>query len=135
MVIEMSHHLETIDRLELEVRGYVRNFPAVFTHSSGSRLTDEDGREYIDFFAGAGVLNYGHNNPELKSALMDYLSGDRIIHSLDMATEAKARFLKRLEEGILKPRELDYMVQFPGPTGTNAGETALNFARKVTGHR
>src|SRR5690625_5529322 len=99
----MSHHLETINRLESEVRGYVRSFPTVFTHSSGSRLTDEDGREYIDFFAGAGVLNYGHNNPELKSALMDYLAEDRIIHSLDMATEAKARFLERFEEVILKP--------------------------------
>lgn len=129
----MSHHLETINRLESEVRGYVRNFPAVFTHSSGSRLTDEDGREYIDFFAGAGVLNYGHNNPELKSALMDYLAEDRIIHSLDMATEAKARFLERFEEVILKPRELDYKVQFPGPTGTNAVEAALKLARKVTG--
>lgn len=129
----MSHHLETINRLESEVRGYVRSFPTVFTHSSGSRLTDEDGREYIDFFAGAGVLNYGHNNPELKSALMDYLSEDRIIHSLDMATEAKARFLERFEEVILKPRELDYKVQFPGPTGTNAVEAALKLARKVTG--
>jgi diaminobutyrate-2-oxoglutarate transaminase len=129
----MSHHLETINRLESEVRSYVRNFPAVFTHSRGARLIDEDGREYIDFFAGAGVLNYGHNNPEIKSALMEYLSEDRIVHSLDMASSARAEFLERFEEVILKPRGLDYKVQFPGPTGTNSVETALKLARKVTG--
>jgi diaminobutyrate-2-oxoglutarate transaminase len=125
--------LETINRLESEVRGYVRSFPCVFTHARGARLTDEDGREYIDFFAGAGVMNYGHNHPNLKRALLDYLAEDRIVHSLDMATEAKARFLERFEEVILKPRGLDYRVQFPGPTGTNAVEAALKLARKVTG--
>jgi diaminobutyrate-2-oxoglutarate transaminase len=131
----MSHHLDTINRLESDVRSYVRNFPTVFTHSRGARLTDEDGREFIDFFAGAGVLNYGHNNPEIKSALMDYLAEDHIVHSLDMATSARAKFLERFEEVILKPRGMDYKVQFPGPTGTNAVEAALKLARKVTGRQ
>ncbi len=125
--------IEIINKLESEVRGYVRNFPCVFTHASGARLTDEDGREYIDFFAGAGVMNYGHNHPDLKRALLDYLAEDRIVHSLDMATEAKARFLEKFDQVILKPRGLDYRVQFPGPTGTNAVEAALKLARKVTG--
>ncbi len=125
--------IDTINKLESEVRGYVRNFPCVFTHARGARLTDEDGREYIDFFAGAGVMNYGHNHPDLKRALLDYLAEDRIVHSLDMATAAKVRFLERFDEVILKPRGLDYRVQFPGPTGTNAVEAALKLARKVTG--
>ncbi len=131
----MSHHLETINRLESEVRSYVRNFPTVFTHSRDARLINEDGREFIDFFAGAGVLNYGHNNPAIKSALMDYLAEDHIVHSLDMATAARARFLERFEEVILKPRNMNYTIQFPGPTGTNAVETALKLARKVTGRQ
>lgn len=125
--------IEIINRLESEVRGYVRNFPTVFTHARGSRLINEDGREFIDFFAGAGVMNYGHNHPDLKKALLDYLAEDHIIHSLDMATRAKATFLERFEEVILKPRGLDYKIQFPGPTGTNAVEAALKLARKVTG--
>ncbi|MEE4295615.1 MAG: diaminobutyrate--2-oxoglutarate transaminase [Wenzhouxiangella sp.] len=125
--------IETINKLESEVRGYVRNFPCVFTHASGARLTDENGREYIDFFAGAGVMNYGHNHPDLKRALLDYLAEDHIVHSLDMATAAKVRFLEKFEQTILKPRGLDYRVQFPGPTGTNAVEAALKLARKVTG--
>ncbi len=125
--------IPTIERLESAVRGYVRSFPCVFTHAKGARMTSEEGREYIDFFAGAGVMNYGHNHPALKTALLEYLAEDHIIHSLDMATAAKIRFLERFEEVILKPRGLDYRVQFPGPTGTNAVEAALKLARKVTG--
>ncbi len=131
----MSKDLNTINRLESEVRSYVRGFPTVFTHARQARLINEDGREFIDFFAGAGVMNYGHNNPELKSALMDYLSEDHIVHSLDMASHARARFLERFEEVIMKPRGMDYKVQFPGPTGTNAVEAALKLARKVTGRQ
>jgi diaminobutyrate-2-oxoglutarate transaminase len=101
--------------------------------AGGSWLTDTSGRRYLDFFAGAGALNYGHNNPVLKAALIDYLSSDMIVHSLDMATEAKTAFLETFERLILRPRNLDYKVQFPGPTGTNAVEAALKLARKVTG--
>lgn len=125
--------LATFDRRESAVRGYIRSFPTVFAHAKGSLLTSRSGREYIDFFAGAGALNYGHNPPELKTALLDYLSGDGITHSLDMATEAKEELLLALEKYVLEPRGLDYRVQFPGPTGTNAVEAALKLARKVTG--
>ncbi|MGD8310807.1 MAG: diaminobutyrate--2-oxoglutarate transaminase, partial [Chromatiales bacterium] len=96
-------------------------------------LENVDGRSWIDFFAGAGALNYGHNDPHIKSALMDYLREDNIVHGLDMATEAKGIFLRRLQELILEPRGLRYKVMFPGPTGTNAVEAALKLARKATG--
>jgi len=125
--------MKTIERMESEVRGYCRSFPAVFTRAQGSHLTDVSGREYLDFFAGAGVMSYGHNHPRLKESLLEYLAGDGIVHSLDMATSAKERFLETLDEVVLSPRKLHYKVQFPGPTGTNAVEAALKLARKVTG--
>ena len=125
--------MKTFETHESNVRGYVRNFPTVFTTARDAHLIDRDGTEYIDFFAGAGVVNYGHNNPELKAAVMDYMADDGILHGLDMATAAKEQFLERFHEVILKPRGLDYKVQFPGPTGTNAVESALKLARKVTG--
>jgi len=128
-VIEM----ETIERLESEVRGYCRSFPTVFTQARGARVSDVEGRSYVDFFSGAGALNYGHNDPRMKQALIRYLSDDGIVHSLDMATRAKSQFLESLEDRVLVPRGLDYRVQFPGPTGTNAVEAALKLARKVTG--
>jgi diaminobutyrate-2-oxoglutarate transaminase len=125
--------LDIFSALESEVRSYCRSWPVVFDTAVGSRMTDIDGRSYLDFFAGAGALNYGHNNPALKGVLLDYLARDGVVHGLDMHTAAKAEFLKTFDELVLKPRGLNYKVQFPGPTGTNAVESALKLARKVTG--
>jgi diaminobutyrate-2-oxoglutarate transaminase len=108
-------------------------WPVVFDRAAGSWLYEANGRPYLDFFSGAGALNYGHNNPAIKQALLDYLAGDRVVHSLDMYTVAKSDFLTALDELILRPRQLDYKVQFPGPAGTLAVEAALKLARKFTG--
>lgn len=116
---------------ESEVRSYCRNFPAVFTKARGSFLYDEDGREYIDFFCGAGALNYGHNNPYIKNRLIDYLEQDGVLHAMDMYTAPKREFIEYFEEKIIRARGLDYKIQFVGPTGTNAVEAALKLARKV----
>lgn len=125
--------MDTFERLESNVRGYCRSFPTVFETASGATLVNEQGDEFIDFFAGAGALSYGHNHPVLKSALIDYLSGDGVLHALDMSTTAKRTFLETFDKRILRPRNMDYKVMFPGPTGTNAVESALKLARKVTG--
>lgn len=126
----MSDIFET---LESEVRSYCRSWNTVFDRAAGSMLYSEDGSQYLDFFSGAGALNYGHNNPELLRPLLDYLQSGAIVHSLDMKTPAKRRFLETFNELILKPRNLDYKVMFPGPTGTNSVEAALKLARKTTG--
>lgn len=130
---EAGTKLGVFEELESEVRSYIRSFPTVFDKAKGSKLWDKEGKEYIDFFAGAGALNYGHNESKMKEKLIDYIARDSITHSLDMGTDAKAEFLERFEEVILKPRNLDYKVMFPGPTGTNTVESALKLARKVTG--
>jgi diaminobutyrate-2-oxoglutarate transaminase len=127
--------MRTFDRLESEVRGYIRSFPTIFAKAQNATLTDENGQEYIDFLAGAGTLNYGHNNPLFKKALIDYMETDGVVHGLDMATTAKKKFLCTFEEHILKPRKMQYKIQFTGPTGTNAVEAAIKLARKVTGRK
>ncbi|XID74417.1 diaminobutyrate--2-oxoglutarate transaminase [Alkanindiges sp. WGS2144] len=124
--------MNIFDRLESEVRGYVRSFPTVFGSARNALLIDETGREYIDFLAGAGSLNYGHNHPVLKQSLIDYLMQDGVVHGLDMATVAKKQFMQTFEQHILKPRGLSYKMQFTGPTGTNAVEAALKLARNIT---
>jgi diaminobutyrate-2-oxoglutarate transaminase len=125
--------MSVFEDLESEVRSYCRNWPVVFDTARGSRLTDVDGRTYLDFFAGAGALNYGHNPPALKEPLLEYLARDGITHGLDMYTTAKGDFLRAFEDIILRPRGLDYKVQFPGPTGANSVESALKLARKISG--
>lgn len=116
---------------ESEVRSYCRNFPTVFTAAKGSILRDENGRTYIDFFCGAGALNYGHNNPYIKDKLINYLHEDGVMHALDMYTAPKRAFIEFFEQEILQPRGLNYKIQFVGPTGTNAVEAALKLARKA----
>lgn len=128
-----ANPMSTFEQFESEVRAYCRSFPTVFTKAKGSKMWDENGKEYLDFLAGAGSLNYGHNNPTMKQKLVDYILEDKITHSLDMATVAKKNFIQRFNEVILKPRKLDYKMMFPGPTGTNTVESALKLARKVTG--
>jgi len=131
-MITAMQPIDIIPRMESEVRGYVRSFPTVFSSASGPWLINSDGRRFIDFFAGAGTLNYGHNHPLVKEALIRYIQNDGIQHSLDMATEAKIDFIAAIENRILKPRDLTYKVQFTGPTGTNAVEAAIKLAKKVT---
>jgi diaminobutyrate-2-oxoglutarate transaminase len=74
-----------------------RSFPKVFQRAEGAWLYDREGKAYIDFLCGAGSLNYGHNPPALKRALVNYIEADGVAHALDLATGAKERFLLELE--------------------------------------
>jgi diaminobutyrate-2-oxoglutarate transaminase len=121
------------ERYESEVRSYSRSFPVIFDYAKGSIMRDTSGSEYLDFFCGAGALNYGHNNDFIKQRLLAYLQNDHIIHGLDMFTVAKREFVSFFEEHIIAPRNLEYKLQFTGPTGTNAVEAGLKLARSYTG--
>ncbi|GAB2902742.1 diaminobutyrate--2-oxoglutarate transaminase [Microbulbifer echini] len=127
--------MKIFDEIESEVQSYARSFPRVFCRAKGELMWDEEGNQYLDFLAGAGTLNYGHNNPLFKGVLLDYIQADGITHGLDMHTKAKGEFLQALNEKILKPRNMEYVVQFTGPTGTNAVEAAMKIARNVTGQQ
>lgn len=122
---------KAFENYESNVRSYCRSFPTVFTKAKGSVMTDENGKEYIDFFAGAGALNYGHNPDSMVDKIVEYLHSDGIVHSMDMYTAPKRDFIEYFQEKILRPRGFDYKIQFAGPTGTNAVEAALKLARKV----
>ncbi|MCL6251603.1 diaminobutyrate--2-oxoglutarate transaminase [Altererythrobacter sp. KTW20L] len=121
------------DRRESGVRSYSRSLPRQFNKAQGVWLHDENGGRYLDFLAGCSSLNYGHNHPVMKRALLDYIEADGVTHALDLHTDAKEDFLRTFEEVILEPRKLDYRAMFTGPTGTNAVEAAIKLARKVTG--
>lgn len=125
--------MKIFDEIESEVQSYARSFPRVFHKAQGDYLFDEEGNRFLDFLAGAGTLNYGHNNPIFKETLLEYISEDGITHGLDMHTRAKREFLETFNDKILKPRKMEYVMQFTGPTGTNAVEAALKLARNVTG--
>src|SRR5690554_2211912 len=125
---------EQFEQHESGIRSYCRSFPVIFKQARGAELVTTEGKTYIDFLAGAGTLNYGHNHPVIKQALIEYLHSDGLTHGLDMYSEAKERFLETFHRVILEPRGLgNHVVQFTGPTGANSVEAALKLARKVTG--
>ncbi|MGD2054986.1 MAG: aminotransferase class III-fold pyridoxal phosphate-dependent enzyme, partial [Gammaproteobacteria bacterium] len=125
--------MDWFETYESEIRAYSRIYPAVFVKGDNARQTDEDNNEYIDFYAGAGVLNFGHNNPKLIQSVIEYLQSGGVLHTLDMMTPPKRAFIQAFVETILQPRNMNYKLQFMGPTGTNAVEAALKLARRVTG--
>ncbi|MEH6717788.1 MAG: diaminobutyrate--2-oxoglutarate transaminase [Aurantimonas endophytica] len=133
MTATISAFSPVFDRVESQVRSYSRSFPKTFGKAQGATLYDQSGAAYTDFLAGCSTLNYGHNDPDLKAALVDYIAADGIAHGLDMFTDAKQAFLETFERVVLKPRGMDYKLQFTGPTGANAVEAAIKLARKVTG--
>ena len=126
-------HTVQFEKTESEVRYYCRDTPNLFVSARGARVWDNHGTEFIDFLAGCGSLNYGHNHPVIKAALLNYIRRDGIGNALDFHTEAKLDFIETFSETILAPRKLDYRLQFTGPTGANCVEAALKLARKLTG--
>ncbi|MDF1735925.1 MAG: diaminobutyrate--2-oxoglutarate transaminase [Minwuia sp.] len=130
---DMDHTTGVFSRRESAARSYCRAIPALFTRASGSELFDADGNRYIDFLAGCSSLNYGHNDPDMKDALIAHIAGDGVAQGLDLHTDAKLAFLQAFDECILKPRAMDHRVMFTGPTGANAVEAAMKIARKSTG--
>jgi diaminobutyrate-2-oxoglutarate transaminase len=130
---EPSQNLEIFEDLESDVQSYARSFPVIFDRAEGAHLFDQEGKAYLDFLSGAGSLNYGHNNPILRRKLIEYIEYGGITHSLDLHTSAKERFLDALNRVIFEPRGMRYVVQFTGPTGTNAVEAALKLAGNIKG--
>lgn len=127
--------MSIFEQRESNLRGYSRVYPTVFDKAFNARQTDENGKEYIDFFAGAGVLNFGHNNENMTKAVIEYIQSNGVLHSLDMSTTIKRKFMQKFLDTVLEPRSMPHRMQFIGPTGTNAVEAAMKLARRVTGRQ
>ena len=131
--MERTNDTLVFEQHESSVRGYCRKFKPIFSSAQGSVMCDTTNQKYIDFLASCGALNYGHNDPDMSAALIKHITNNGMSACLDLHSDAKAGFLKSFHQFILKPRHLDYKIQFTGPTGTNAVEAAMKLARKVTG--
>lgn len=116
--------------IESKIRSYSRSFPTKFIKAMDSSIFDENSKEYIDFFTGAGTMNYGHNNYKINEAMINYIKSNNIMHSLDLQTQAKEEFLNKFYKTILQPRSLNYKVQFVAPSGANGVEAAIKLCRK-----
>lgn len=134
-VIGEPRNMQAFEVLKSTARSYSRSFPAIFSRARGSVMLTEYGRKAIDLLFGAGALNYGHNNHQIKADITEYFASDAIVHRLDMATPAKLGFMETFSSLILRERNLRYRFQFSGPAGANAIEAALKLSRKLTGRQ
>ena len=98
-------------------------FPVVFERGEGVRLYDTDGKEYLDFAAGIGVMALGYQNREYTEALK--AQAERLVHTSNLyynvpAAEAAAK--------ALAASGMDRI--FFTNSGTEAVEGAILAARK-----
>jgi diaminobutyrate-2-oxoglutarate transaminase len=103
---------------------YPRGMPMALRRGRGATVEDVDGNIYIDFFAGAGVLNVGHSNPEVIAAAKAQV--DELTHALDIPSLPRRALVERLRAVL--PSELSRL-QFGGPTGSDAVEAAMKLAK------
>ncbi|MBB5803456.1 diaminobutyrate-2-oxoglutarate transaminase [Saccharothrix ecbatanensis] len=123
--------LESQAANESNARTYPRKLPVAIDRASGSYITDVDGRVYIDFLSGAGVLALGHNHPELIATVQEQLT--RLTHGLDFPTPVREEFKRRQLSMLPESIRDDMKIHFCGPTGGDGVEAAVKLCKKATG--
>lgn len=123
--------LQEQQELEGSVVSYPRSIPLAFKRAKGAIIEDVDGNRFIDFFAGAGVLNVGHSNEEV----LAYTSAQQqeLVHCLDFPTENKLSAIRKILGNLPEHLRDQYKVSFGGPTGSDAVEAAIKLAKIKTG--
>lgn len=121
------------DRLQ-QVSKAQSGLPAQFSTADGSVLVIGD-REYIDFYSGAGTLNYGHHNARLKQMLFDDIARNGKLGVGTRETRITDQFFETVNRVLLEPRSWSYQMQLAGPTGAGALEIALQQARQIKGRQ
>lgn len=110
-----SHIFPTYGRRSIEI-----------VQGTGTKVIDENGKEYMDFTSGIAVCNLGHCHPILVEAMTKQL--EEIWHISNLFPhKVQEKVAALLTEG----RELDYV--FFCNSGAEANEAALKLARKHTG--
>ncbi|PWB83437.1 MAG: diaminobutyrate--2-oxoglutarate transaminase [Methylocystaceae bacterium] len=121
--------------IESNARTYPRRIPLAIKSARGMRVTDVEGREYIDCLAGAGALALGHNHPVVVEAIRNALSEEIPFQTLDLPTPFKDRFIRDLFDSLPDRFAKNYKIQFCGPSGADAVEAALKLVKTASGRR
>jgi diaminobutyrate-2-oxoglutarate transaminase len=126
-------YLDRQARRESNARSYPRRFPIALKSASGCTVTDVEGRVYLDCLAGAGTLALGHNHPEVIETLQAVLRSGLPLHTLDLTTPVKDRFVDDIFETLPSGLREEARIQFCSPSGTDAVEAAIKLAKIATG--
>ena len=118
---------------ESSARSYPRKFPFALRKAKGSWVEDVEGNRYLDFLCGAGTLALGHNDDDVNRAMMDLIASDAPLHTLDLTTPVKDRFVQTILDNLPGHLAQDAKIQFCSPSGTDATDAAIKLCKTATG--
>ena len=118
---------------ESSARSYPRKFPFALRKAKGSWVEDVEGNRYLDFLCGAGTLALGHNDDEVNRAMMNLIASDAPLHTLDLTTPVKDRFVQTILDNLPGHLSQDAKIQFCSPSGTDATDAAIKLCKTATG--
>lgn len=118
---------------ESSARSYPRKFPVALTKAKGSWVEDAEGKKYLDFLCGAGTLALGHNDDEVNEAMIDLLKSSAPLHTLDLTTPVKDKFVETVFSTLPEGLKGNAKVQFCSPSGTDATDAAIKLCKTATG--
>nr|WP_318680345.1 diaminobutyrate--2-oxoglutarate transaminase family protein [uncultured Treponema sp.] len=131
--ITNQYYITRQDSTESNARSYPRKFPFALAKAQGSWIEDVEGNKYLDFLCGAGTLALGHNDPEVNQAMVDMLTGNLPLHTLDLTTPTKDKFVHTLLNILPGELKNNAKIQFCSPSGTDAVDAALKLCKTATG--
>ena len=107
----------------------------IITEAKGAVFKDQNGKEYLDFLSQtAGVLGAGHAHPKIVKAIKDSLDKG-LTHTLTMfQNEARSNLGEKLA-GIAPGRLKNNCMTYFACGGSEANETAIKMAMKITGKK
>ncbi len=117
-------------QLETRAVTYSKAFPFAIDLARGATIKDVDGNIFIDWMGGICVLNVGHNNPFVTTAVKSQM--ERIWHALEIPTEIRMQFLEKIH-AVLPGNLRGHAKTLLTVTGGDACETAISLAKQVTG--
>lgn len=128
-----QYYIARQNATESNARSYPRKFPFALAKAKGSWVEDVEGNKYLDFLCGAGTLALGHNDPEVNQAMIDMLTSDAPLHTLDLTTPVKDEFVHTLISLLPKELQDNVKIQFCSPSGTDATDAAIKLCKTATG--
>lgn len=116
-------------KLQNVPRGLVNAHPIVLDKAQGAEIWDVDGKRYLDFVGGIGVLNIGHNHPKVTKAVIDQLG--KVSHPCAQVTvyEPYLEVTSKLNQLVGKGEEYKTVLL---SSGAEAVENAIKIARGYT---
>jgi 4-aminobutyrate aminotransferase len=116
-------------KYESMARGAGR-FPCVYDEGMGATVKDPDGNLFIDITAGVAVNAVGRRHPRVVKAIEGQLS--KLMHAIDITNTRRIELAEKVS-GIMPEGLRGHCVSYFTQCGSSALETAIKFARRMTG--